>query len=173
MKRFNDLVASAAKHAMTEPELDAWLTQHRVTDPTERIAVKLSLQASGELASDQHISIGELATDRARQPTPGTAATPELDRWMRRARIDSTRDYRDDELTDLFRASDLGLEERVAVRHHLGSLGRLRAGAEVTPTPRPTTITAKRTMQAASTPRPKGTKLLNPDGSARTLTFLP
>jgi hypothetical protein len=147
MKYVHQLIASAAEEHVTERTADTWLTEHGVTDPTTRIAVKLSLQASGgQLATDQ-VPAFDLASDRARQPVPGGAATPELDRMVRRAGLDPAGYYTDHDVTEAFRASDLGIEDRIAVRHHLASTGRLRAGAGVTPTPRPG-MSATREMSA-------------------------
>jgi len=150
--RYHDILASSqGKRFATEADVNQFLDDAGLRDPTERIAAKLylaSVQASAELATDQTVTF-DLASDRARQAVPGATATPELDHWMRRAGIDSTRDYHDAELTDLFRASDLDIPSRVAVRHHLGSIGRLRAGAGVTPTPRPAS-TPTRTFQASA-----------------------
>jgi|SRR5882724_2046265 len=166
MKHFHQLMASAAQERITEQTVDAWLTAHHVSDPTLRIAVKLSLHASGELATDQHITMGELASDRARQAVPGPTATPEVDRWVRRAGLDPQGYYTHDAVTAAFLGSGLSIEEKIAVRHHLATTGRLHAGAGVTPTPRPGTREL-----SASTPRPTRPILRDPKtGKPATLT---
>lgn len=172
-KRYHDLLATAVREDRkfaSEQDVSDYLDAQGVHDPTERIAFKISMAAAGELGTDQPQAF-DLATDRAVYRPQVAPLGREIAVLLRRAGLSVDRSYSQADITEALNRSDLALEEKMAIRIELGDRGLMRAAGEITPTPRPG-MTATRSMQA-STPPAKGTKLLNPDGSARTLTFLP
>lgn len=154
-KRYHELLASSqGRRFRSEAEMSAYLDAEQITDPTDRIAFKLSMQAAGELGTDATVAMGSLATDRpVSYASPVEPLSKEMATWMRRAGLDPAGAYSNDDVTTAFLGSGLSIEEKIAVRHHLASTGRLRAGAStIQPTPRPG-MSATRDLSAASAPR--------------------
>src|SRR2546426_2709037 len=115
-----DLAARAAGHRFgSEADMNQWLAQQGISDPTERLSYKIELMANGALATDQSYPPGTLATDVARH-TPETAPLgPEMRTLFRRAGLDPARSYASGELNDLLDRAGLDAESRMAIKVQL------------------------------------------------------
>jgi hypothetical protein len=161
LKRLRDLAASARGRCFgSEAEVNQWLDEQRLYDPLARISLKLELMAQGELSTDQGAPTFHLATDRSQYRAESQPVSREMQTWLRRAGLDLTRTYTEQEVTEAFERAGLDTTARMSVRAELYDRQRIRASAD--PATRPG-------LQAAAEHRPRGTLLRNADGTLRTL----
>ena len=153
-KQLQAVLASARSHDFTsEAEVDAYLLERGLTDPTERICAKhtleasgqLDLRAAGEMATDQVTDYG-LATDRQRyQPEP-PGVSREIQTLMRKAGLGPDQTYTEAQLDEALSRAAIGTVERVAVKTSLLQRRQVSAAAD-------------RHRLQASRERPRGTKI--------------
>jgi len=124
-------------------ELDAAIASLGIVDVVERIALKHSLTASGEMQTDEILIGGQLRTDRYQPGSGGPAPSPispEQRRLLARAGISLTARQSVSMIDMLLRPLNLDPETRIALKASLGEAGLLLPdqALPVTATPRKT-----------------------------------
>jgi hypothetical protein len=137
MKQLKDLMAAAThRRFSSEPMVDEWLDAQHISDPTLRIAAKHAFEASGKftpghqmranLATDAVLSLGTLATARARQTPSASPVGAELRALLKKARLNIQESYAEATVDDALDRAGLGITERIATKHCLAEHGCLR-----------------------------------------------
>jgi hypothetical protein len=121
MKQLKDLMAAATyRRFSSEQVVNDWLDEQRVTDPTMRIAAKMSLEASGKFTPGRRLTAAGGDSPRVLDPRN------EIDRLARRAGVRDHQGYTVDQLDTLLEQTPFGPTEKIAIKHRLEELAMLR-----------------------------------------------
>jgi hypothetical protein len=137
-KTLRDLQAGTKyRKFSSEQDLDEFLREKFPrADATERISMKISLAAAqkfsltaaGELRTDEVLEFDRLASDlpRHRYQPETSPVSAEMTRLLRRAGLSLDRSYSDAEVSSALEVAQIGVMERIAVKHLMAERGCLR-----------------------------------------------
>jgi hypothetical protein len=121
MKQLKDLMAAATHRRFSSAQImDDWLDEQHISDPTLRIAAKLSLEASGKFTPGRRLAAAGGDNPRVLDPRN------EIDRMARRAGVRDHQGYTVDQLDGLLEQTPFGPTDRIAIKHRLEELAMLR-----------------------------------------------